>query len=192
VIPLPDDIKDKILAWLPKNLVGYDYPLVETDGIVPDLIVPAITFYVSSNAPTGQYRNTILSTERTAEGQMDDSWGEYYYCTFNVVPRALDKAELSKMWRAFMRQCQQTSRDLLMRIDQVHFVEILNSQPLQPQRIDGGTLYWAQVDLRFEYAMSDISDADYLEQYTAVLAVNNGSEATDSEIEFEGNKTDSQ
>ena len=55
MIPLPAATKKKILAWLPHVLDGYDYPLKETDNILPDLIAPAITYYFSSVGTPSQF-----------------------------------------------------------------------------------------------------------------------------------------
>ena len=90
----------------------------------------------------------------------------------NVVLRTNDKDELSRIWEAFIRKCLATRRDLLLRIDGVQFDEILNSAPLAPERLDNGKdLYWAQVDLKFTYEMSDVSEAEYIKTVYTDLSV---------------------
>jgi len=50
-------------------------------------------------------------------------------------------------------------------LDQVRFLEILDSKSLTPERLDDGkNLYWAQVDLRFEYEVSSIPDEDHIKR----------------------------
>ena len=172
MIPLPPATKAKILAWLPHVLNGYDYPLKETDNIVPDLVAPAITYYFSSAGTPSLEANTILRTVRNADNTLDDVWGQYHFATMNVVLRSHAKAEMETMWEAFLRKCMSTRRDLLLRIDGVRLVEILDSKPLDPERLDGGkNLYWAQVDLRFEYEVSEISDAEYIRTVYTDLSV---------------------
>jgi len=173
MIPIPEVIKARILAWLPHNLAGYDYPLVETDNIVPDLIAPAITYYFSSVGQPSEGSNQIIRTVRNKEtGGLDDYWGQWHTATMAAVLRANTKEELSRMWEAFIRKCLNTRRDLLLRIDGVRFVDILNSAPLDPERLpDGKNLFWAQVDLQFEYEISDISDAEYIRTVNTDLSV---------------------
>lgn len=173
MIPIPDDIKARILAWLPHNLAGYDYPVVETDNILPDLIAPAITYYFSSVGQPSEGSNQIIRTVRNVgTGGLDDYWGQWHNASMAVVLRSTDRAELSRMWQAFIRKCMSTRRDLLLRIDGVRFEEILNSAPLDPERLpDGKNLYWAQVDLRFEFEISDISDAEYIRTVNTDISV---------------------
>jgi len=173
MIPIPEATKATILAWIPHVLAGYDYPLVETDNIVPDLIAPAITYYFSSVGTPSEGSNQIIRTVRNREtGGLDDYWGQWHGATMNVVLRTNDKDELSRIWEAFIRKCLATRRDLLLRIDGVRFVDILNSAPLAPERLDNGRdLYWAQVDLKFEFEISDISDAEYIKTVHTDLGV---------------------
>jgi len=173
MIPIPEATKATILAWIPHVLAGYDYPLVETDNIVPDLIAPAITYYFSSVGTPSEGSNQIIRTVRNREtGGLDDYWGQWHGATMNVVLRTNDKDELSRIWEAFIRKCLATRRDLLLRIDGVQFDEILNSAPLAPERLDNGKdLYWAQVDLKFTYEMSDVSGAEYIKTVYTDLRV---------------------
>jgi hypothetical protein len=173
MIPLPPAVKNKILAWLPHVLAGYDYPVIETDNIVPCLEAPAITYYLSSVGIPSEGSNQIIRTVRNREtGGLDDYWGQWHAATMNVVLRANDKDELSRIWEAFIRKCLATRRDLLLRIDGVQFDEILNSAPLAPERLDNGKdLYWAQVDLKFTYEMSDVSEAEYIKTVYTDLCV---------------------
>jgi len=173
MIPIPEATKATILAWIPHVLAGYDYPLVETDNIVPDLIAPAITYYFSSVGTPSEGSNQIIRTVRNREtGGLDDYWGQWHGATMNVVLRTNDKDELSRIWEAFIRKCLATRRDLLLRIDGVQFDEILNSAPLAPERLDNGKdLYWAQVDLKFTYEMSDVSEAEYIKTVYTDLRV---------------------
>ena len=173
MIPIPEATKATILAWVPHVLAGYDYPLVETDNIAPDLIAPAITYYFSSVGIPSEGSNQIIRTVRNREtGGLDDYWGQWHGATMNVVLRTNDKDELSRIWEAFIRKCLATRRDLLLRIDGVQFDEILNSAPLAPERLDNGKdLYWAQVDLKFTYEMSDVSEAEYIKTVYTDLSV---------------------
>ena len=173
MIPIPEATKATILAWIPHVLAGYDYPLVETDNIAPDLIAPAITYYFSSVGIPSEGSNQIIRTVRNREtGGLDDYWGQWHGATMNVVLRTNDKDELSRIWEAFIRKCLATRRDLLLRIDGVQFDEILNSAPLAPERLDNGKdLYWAQVDLKFTYEMSDVSEAEYIKTVYTDLSV---------------------
>jgi hypothetical protein len=171
MIPVPAAVKAKILDWLPKTLGGYEYPTKETDNIVPDLIAPAITYYFSSVSSVGDSYQ-LIRTVKNANMDMDDYWGEHYYATMNVVLRATDKDELATMWEDFLRKCPMNRRDLNINVDGVRFVEILNAKPLQPQRLeDGSDLFWAQIDLKFEYEVSDVSEADYIRQINVELEV---------------------
>ena len=180
MIPIPGAVKAAILAWLPHVLAGYDYPLVETDNIAPDLIAPAITYYFSSVGSPSEGSNQIIRTVRNREtGGLDDYWGQWHGATMNVVLRTNDKDELSRIWEAFIRKCLATRRDLLLRIDGVQFDEILNSAPLAPERLDNGKdLYWAQVDLKFTYEMSDVSEAEYIKTVYADLSVQSAKPAS--------------
>ena len=55
-------------------------------------------------------------------------------------------------------------------LDQVRFLEILDSKPLTPERLDNGqNLYWAQVDLRFEYEVSSIPDEDHIKRVHSTI-----------------------
>jgi hypothetical protein len=165
MIPLPPATKAKILAWLPHVLAGREYPLIETDNIVPDLTAPAITYYFSSVGTPSQFSNQMLRTVRRPDGGLDDYWGQYHYATMNVVLRANVKSEMEAMWGDFIARCMATRRNMVIWLDLVRFLEILDSKPLPPERLDHGkNLYWAQVDLRFEYEVSFVSDADYIKR----------------------------
>jgi hypothetical protein len=172
MIPLPEAVRLKIEAWLPHVLAGYDYPVIETDNIVPNLSCPAITYHVASAGTPSLESNTILRTIRNSDNTLDDVWGQYHFATMNVVLRAHTDDEMGRMWEAFIRRCLATRRDLLLRIDGVRFVEILDSKHLDPERLDNGqNLYWSQVDLRFEYEVSDISEAEYIRTVYTDLSV---------------------
>jgi hypothetical protein len=172
MIPLPAAVRAKIQAWLPHVLAGYDYPVIETDNIVPNLTAPAITYHVGVVGMPSLESNTILRTVRNADGTLDDVWGQYHYATMSVVLRANTDTEMGLMWETFIRKCLSTRRDLLLRIDGVRFVEILDSKHLDPERLPGGkNLYWSQVDLRFEYEVSDISEAEYIRTAYTDLSV---------------------
>ena len=56
MIPIPEATKATILAWIPHVLAGYDYPLVETDNIAPDLIAPGyhILLLISGHPERGK------------------------------------------------------------------------------------------------------------------------------------------
>lgn len=172
MIPLPPATKAKILRWLPHVLGGYDYPLKQTDNIVPDLIAPAITYYFSSVGTPSLYAHQPLRSVPNADGTLDDWWGQYHYATMNVVLRAHDRDELETMWYEFIRQCQATRNNAKIYRHGWRFLEILDSKPLAPERLtDGQDLYWAQVDLRFEYEVSAPSDDDYIKRVNTDLQV---------------------
>ncbi len=177
MIPLPPATKAKILAWLPHVLNGYDYPLKETDNIIPDLIAPAITYYFSSIGTPSQFSAQPLRTVRNiVTGELEEWWGQYHYATMNVVLRATTKAEMEAMWYDFYTKCLSTRRDAKIYHDGWRFLEVLDSKPLDPQRLDGGkNLFWAQVDLRFEYEVSAVPDEDYIK------TVNNEMQVGESE-----------
>jgi len=159
MIPVPPATKTKILSWLPHVLAGYDYPLIETDNIVPELAAPAITFYFSSAGTPSQFSCQPLRTVRRPDLAKDEYWGQYHYATMNVVLRSNDKPELEAMWADFIAKCLATRRNMVIWLDQVRFLEVLDSKQLAPERLDNGQiLYWAQVDLRFEYEVSSIPD----------------------------------
>lgn len=166
MIPLPVATKKKILAWLPHVLDGYDYPLKETDNILPDLIAPAITYYFSSVGTPSQFSFQPLRTVRNkATCEMEEYWGQYHYATMNVVLRANDKDEMEAMWADFYQRCMATRRDAKIYHNGWRFLEILDSKPLEPQRLDNGkNLFWAQVDLRFEYEVVSVPDEDYIKR----------------------------
>lgn len=172
MIPVSSATKTKILAWLPHVLDGYDYPVIETDNIVPDLAAPAITFYFSSAGTPSLYSHQLMRTVRRPGRNLDEYWGQYHFATMNVVLRANDKDELEAMWSDFIAKCQATRRNMVIWLDLVRFVEILDSKSLPPERLpDGKNLYWAQVDLRFEYEVSSEPDAGYIERvYTDVTS----------------------
>jgi len=173
MIPLPPATKKKILTWLPHVLNGYDYILKETDNILPDLIAPAITYYFSSVGTPSLYSAQKLRTVRNViNGQKEEFWGQYHYATMNVVLRANDKAELEAMWYDFESQCLRNRRDAKIYYDGWRFLEVLDSRPLPPERLDNGkNLYWAQVDLRFEYEVSAVPDADYIKHVHTEMQV---------------------
>ena len=159
MIPVPPAAKAKILAWLPHVLSGYDYPVIETDNVVPELAAPAITFYFSSAGSPSQFSCQPLRTVRRPDLAKDEYWGQYHYATMNVVLRSNDKPELEAMWADFIAKCLATRRNMVIWLDQVRFLEVLDSKQLAPERLDNGQiLYWAQVDLRFEYEVSSIPD----------------------------------
>jgi hypothetical protein len=165
MIPISPARKRKILQWLPSCLGGQSYPVIETDDIVPNLEAPAITFYFSSAGTPSLYSWAPLRRVPNQDGTVDDVWGEYHRATMNVVLRAYSKAELETMWYEFVKQCLQTRRNMVIALDGVRFLEILNSILLPPERLDDGrTLYWAQVDLLFEYEVSGIPDEDYIKR----------------------------
>jgi len=163
MIPLPPATKAKLLAWLPHVLNGYDYPVIETDNIVPNLTAPAITYYFSSVGMPSQFSNQMLRTTINASQEREEHWGQYHYATMNVVLRANDKAEMEAMWYDFTRLCLSTRRDAKIYYDGWRFLEILDSKPLVPERLPGGkNLYWAQVDMRFEYEVSGVPDEEFI------------------------------
>jgi hypothetical protein len=165
MIPVPPAIKAKILAWLPHVLNGYDYPVIETDNILPDLAAPAITFYFSSAGTPSQFNAQPLRTVRRPSLEKDEYWGQYHYATMNVVLRSNDKDEMEAMWADFVSKCMSTRRNMVIWLDLVRFLEVLDSKPLDPQRLDRGeNLFWAQVDLRFEYESSEIPDEGYIKR----------------------------
>jgi len=173
MIPLPPAVKDKIVSWLPHLLDGYDYPLIETDSIVPELAEPSICYYVASAGEISQFNAQCLRTVRSPIDQtMEEYWGQYHFATINVVLRAPTKAELEAMWYEFYARCLSTRRNLKIYLDRVRFLEILASKPLPPARLDNGQdLYWAQVDLRFEYEVSAVPDADYIKRVNVEMQV---------------------
>lgn len=173
MIPLPPAVKDKIQVWLPHLLNGYDYPLIETDNIVPELIEPSICFYVASAGEISQFNAQCLRTVRSPIDQtMEEYWGQYHFCTVNVVLRAPTKAEMEAMWYDFYAKCLSTRRNLVIYREGVRFLEILASKPLPAARLDDGqNLYWAQVDLRFEYEVSAVPDADYIKRVNVEMEV---------------------
>lgn len=165
MIPIPPHLKRKMISWLPARLGGKDYPVVESDNIVPELITPAVTFYFSTAGTPSLYSWSPLRRVPNQDGTVSDCWGGYYLATMNVVLRAYDKTELETMWYEFIKQCQQRRRDLVIALDGVRFREILNSLQIPPERMDNGrTLYRSQVDLLFEYEISDVPDEDYIKR----------------------------
>lgn len=164
MIPIPTETKTKLIRWIPHVLNGYDYPVIETDNIVPELAAPAITFYLSASGKSTLDSNMIIRTVRQDDGSLDDHWGQFHSATMAVVLRELDKARLGSMWADFILKVHQTRRNLLLRIDKVRILpEILNSVQLTPERLPtNDTMYWAQVDIEIEYEMSAVSDADLI------------------------------
>jgi len=163
MIPVPPATKAKILSWLPHVLDGYDYPVIETDNVLPELDAPAITFYFSSAGTPSQFSAQCLRTVRRPTLAKDEYWGQYHFATMNVVLRSNDKDELEVMWSEFLAAVMATRRNMVIWLDLVRFVEVLDSKQLDPQRLDNGqNLYWAQVDLRFEYESSAIPSDDYI------------------------------
>jgi len=68
-----------------------------------------------------------------------------------------------------------TRRDAKIYHDGWRFLEILDSKPLEPQRLDNGkNLYWAQVDLRFEYEVVSVPDEDYIKRVYNEIEVDEG------------------
>ena len=167
-----------MVAWLPHILDGYDYPLKETDNILPDLIAPAITYYFSSVGTPSQFSAQPLRTVRNkVTGEMEEYWGQYHYATMNVVLRANDKDEMEAMWFSFYNQCLATRRDAKIYHHGWRFLEVLDSKPLNPERLDNGkNLYWAQVDLRFEYEVVNVPDEDYIKRVHNEIEVDEGDE----------------
>jgi hypothetical protein len=72
MIPVPPATKAKILAWLPHLLAGYDYPVIETDNIIPELAAPAITFYFLSAGTPSQFSHQPLRTVRRPDLTKDE------------------------------------------------------------------------------------------------------------------------
>jgi len=139
--------------------------LIESDNIVPELAAPAITFYFSSAGTPSQFSFQPLRTVRRPDGTLAEYWGQYHYATMNVVLRSNDKSELEAMWADFVATCLATRRNMVIWLDQVRFLEILDSKSLAPERLDDGkNLYWAQVDLRFEYEISSIPDEEHIKR----------------------------
>lgn len=176
MIPLPPATKKKMVAWLPHILDGYDYALKETDNILPDLTAPAITYYFSSVGTPSQFSAQPLRTVRNkVTGEMEEYWGQYHYATMNVVLRANDKDELEAMWFSFYNQCLKNRRDAKIYHHGWRFLEVLDSKPLSPERLDNGkNLYWAQVDLRFEYEVVNVPDEDYIKRVHNEIEVDEG------------------
>ncbi len=178
MIPLPPATKKKMVAWLPHILDGYDYALKETDNILPDLTAPAITYYFSSVGTPSQFSAQPLRTVRNkVTGEMEEYWGQYHYATMNVVLRANDKDELEAMWFSFYNQCLKNRRDAKIYHHGWRFLEVLDSKPLSPERLDNGkNLYWAQVDLRFEYEVVNVPDEDYIKRVNNEIEVDEDDE----------------
>lgn len=167
MIPIQEETKTKLVRWIPHVLNGYDYPVIETDNLVPELAAPAITFYLSQAGKSTLGSNTIIRTVKLSDedgGGMDDYWGQFHSATMNVVLRETDKSRMEAMWADFILKVHQTRRNLLLRIDKVRVLpDILNSVPLVPERLPSDDiLYWVQVDLDIEYEMSAISEADLI------------------------------
>lgn len=182
MIPLPSDIKFKIMAWLPHKLAGHDYPVIETSDIVPELNAPAITYFFSSSGTPSQFHQQLLRAVRNpVDDSLDDHWGGYYYTTMEVTLRHTDEAKLEAMWLDFYKRCQAGRRDLKIYYDRVRFIEILDSKPLPTQRLKNGQMiYWAQVSLRFEYEVSGISEAELIKRVNNSLSVISHAEGIES------------
>jgi hypothetical protein len=180
MMPFPPGIKTKILAWLPHRLGGKDYPVKETDNIVPDLIAPAITFYFSSVGTPSQFDNQLIRTTVNASQEREEWWGQYHFATMNVVLRAHNKEEMEGMWYDFYSKCLATRRDAKIYYDGWRFLEVLDSKPLVPAHLKDGTdLFWAQVDLRFEYEVLYNPEEDFIKTVRTELEVG---EAVDDHI----------
>lgn len=172
MMPLPPGIKDKILEWLPHKLRGRDYPVKETDNLVPDLIAPAITFYFSSVGTPSQFSAQLLRTTVNTAQEREEWWGQYHFATMNVVLRAYDKTEMEGMWYDFYSKCLSSRRDAKIYHDGWRFLEVLDSKPLVPARTkDAKDLYWAQVDLRFEYEVVNNPDELFIKRVHTEMEV---------------------
>lgn len=166
MIPIHPGTKTRFLRWVPTRLNGYDYPLIESDDITPTLNAPAITFRMTPAGGSSDYSNTLIRVTKTADGEFDDHWGQFHLATVSFVLRETDRTRMEAMWTDFIHKVHQTRRNLLLRLDKVRVVEVLDSVQLDPQRLAvNDVLYLAQVDLKIEYEMSTISDADYMKTF---------------------------
>lgn len=167
MIPIPLATKARFLKWVPATLNGYSYPLIETDMITPELTTPSITFRMTPAGGSSDYSNTLIRVTKSTDGEFDDYWGQFHYATVSFVLRELDRARMEAMWLGFLSEVHRTRRNLLLRLDKVRVVEVLDSVQLKPERLPtSDTLYWSQVDLRIEYEISAISDADYMKKFS--------------------------
>lgn len=183
MIPIPPLTKARFLRWVPTRLNGYDYPLIETTDVAPNLAAPAITYRMTPAGGPTDYQNTIIRNVKNSEGAMDDYWGQFHSATVSFVLRELDSSRMEAMWLDFIRKVNATRRNLYLRLDLVRVVEILNSIQLDPERLPtSDTLYWAQVDLSIEYEISAISDADYMKTFWFDQEI--GPEDSESELNF--------
>jgi len=167
MIPIPPATKRRFLRWVPTRLNGYDYPLIETDTILPDLTTPAITFRMSPAGGSVDFSNTLIRVTKSEAGEFDDYWGQFHSATVSFVLRELDRDRMEAMWLGFLSKIHSTRRNLLLRLDKVRVVEVLDSVQLDPERLPtDDVLYMAQVDLRIEYEISAVSDAEYMKKFS--------------------------
>ena len=172
MMPIPEALKKQMVSWLPHLLAGYDYEVIETDRIPPELASPAITFYVSSAGTPSQFSHQMIRSTVNDAQEREEWWGGYHYATFNVVLRAFDKDTAQAMWEDFIWKCQSTRRDYKIYLHKWRFLEILNSSPIETGRQkDGRELWWAQVDLRFEYEVSGPPGEDYIKKVNSEMQV---------------------
>lgn len=165
MIPMPASFKARLKNWIPKALPTTVYPFIETQEGIPRPECPAIVGWFSSQTQSdGAY--SLLRTVRTVDGNLDDYWGERLFTTLSISLRAYDPDELGEMHLSFIRQVNAKRRDMKLQKYGVEFKEILRSESLPmaavPESATGDQVFMAQIDLKFEYEIADVSDADYI------------------------------
>lgn len=165
MIPIPASFKTRLKNWIPKTLPVTEYPFIETQIGIPRPECPAIIGWFSSQTPSdGAY--SLLRTVRNQDGDLDDYWGERLFTTLSISLRAYDPDELGEMHLSFIRQINKKRRDMTLRRHGVEFREILRSESLPmanvPESATGDQVFMAQIDLKIEYEIADVSDADYI------------------------------
>jgi hypothetical protein len=180
MIPIPATAKTKLINWIPKTLGGTEYDFIETQRNIPRPECPAIIAYFSSVGTRSRGNASLIRTVRNPDGSLDDFWGQWHHATLSVSLRSDDPDELAVMHEDFLRQIFRTRRDLSIRTDKVTFVDVLRSDALpmdfERESAQGEQVFMAAVDLRFEYEVSDVSDADLILRTTHDISVGEAEE----------------
>ena len=173
-VPMPTSFHDGLIAWVPKTLAGTTYQFIETAQGFARPEVPAIVAWFGNPVPI--VGHSLIRTVRNPNFWMDDYWGSKFSVTLFVSLRAYDSSELSAMWLDFIRQVDDTRRDRKIQFRGWEFKEILRSEAIPmdntPESATGDQVYMAQIDLKFEFEVASVSDADYIRKANQSLYVN--------------------
>ena len=172
--PIPDFMHRALVFWIPKELNGVEYDFIETAQGIARPEVPAIVAWFGGPVPS-EGSDSFLRTVRNVDGDLDDYWGQRFFITLFVSLRAYDPEELAGMWLDFIRQIHKQRRDMKLQIYGIEFKEILRNEPVPmdnvPESATGDQVFMAQIDLRFEYEVAEISDADYIRRVEHNISV---------------------